>query len=380
MDQVVFRTDDIPVRDRLEAWRDCMSRTMAPMHVVSSSEGDLSVVQRLVPLGGASVWPADTTACAYNRTRTQIRQADPELVHLTLLSRSCGPLVTRHAGIDATHPPGDFYMLDSSLPIHVRSRHPGDRVTGIGVEVPKAALPRAGRTGLTPLLGRTLSGSSGFGSLLAHFLTSVGDDASQYRHSDVPRLATVLTDLVAGLVAQELDHRPRVPLEVRERNLRLAVRAHIQRNLHDPRLVPASVAAQHHLSLRQLHRLFEGEEYTVAGYIRRLRLERARRALADAESDATQVGAVAARSGFLSTAHFSRAFRSAFGTSPSEYRRAAREGTVELPDRAGRGVAPRSEPSTSPSAGGDAGGRGAAPGPGSAEAAPGAPGAPTPES
>ncbi|NJQ06318.1 helix-turn-helix domain-containing protein [Streptomyces lonarensis] len=325
LDQVVFRTDDYPVEDRVEAWRDCMSRTMAPMQVTPTGPRELRVLQRVVPLGGATVWPADTTSCTYSRSHKQIRQADPELVHLTLMAPSCGPLVTRHAGVDATHEPGDLYMLDSSLPIVVTSRHPGDGVVGVGVEVPRAALPSPGRSGLAPLLGRPLSGRSGFGALLAHFLTTLAVEPSAYRHSDAPRLATLLTDLVSGLVANELDAHAHTSPETRDRNLRLQVQAYIQRNLHDPRLGPATVAAHHHLSLRQLHRLFEGEELTVSGHIRHSRLERARRALANATPEAATVGAVAARSGFSSGAHFSRAFRHAFGSSPSEYRRAAQE-------------------------------------------------------
>ncbi|WP_338316251.1 helix-turn-helix domain-containing protein [Streptomyces bohaiensis] len=340
LDQVVFCTDDYPVEDRVEAWRDCMSRTMAPIQVAPAGPEEIRVLQRVVPLGGATVWPAETTSCTYRRSRKQIRQADPELVHLTLMAPSCGPLLTRHAGVDADHAPGGLYMLDSSLPIDVASR-PGDRVVGVGVEVPRAALPSPGRSGLTPLLGRPLSGRSGFGALLAHFLTSIADDPSSYRHSDAPRLATVLTDLVAGLIAAELDAHAHTPPETRDRNLRLEVRAYIERTLHDPRLGPAEVAAHHHLSLRQLHRLFEGEDLTVAGHIRHSRLERARRALADAAPQPPSVSTVAARSGFTSTAHFSRAFRAAFGSSPTEYRRAFRERGTEPAGRQARDGADR---------------------------------------
>lgn len=337
LDQVVFRTDDYPVEDRVEAWRDCMSRTMAPMQVTPTGPQQLRVRQRVVPLGGATVWPVEMTSCTYSRSHKEIRQSDPELVHLTLMAPSCGPLVTRHAGIDATHDVGDLYMLDSSLPIVVASRHPGDPVVGIGVEVPRTVLPSPGRAGLQPLLGRPLSGRSGFGMLLAHFLTTIAAEPSPYRHTDSPRLATLLTDLMTGLVAGELDAHAHTPPETRDRNLRLQVQAYIQRNLHDPRLGPTTVAAHHHLSLRQLHRLFEGEELTVSGHIRHARLERARRALANAGPEAAPVGAVAARSGFSSGAHFSRAFRHAFGSSPSEYRRAAQERSTSPTGQPARG-------------------------------------------
>ena len=53
--------------------------------------------------------------------------------------------------------------------------------------------------------------------------------------------------------------------------------AFVEQHLGDADLTPAAVAAAHHVSLRQLHRLFETQETTVAAWIRHRRLERCRR-------------------------------------------------------------------------------------------------------
>jgi AraC-like DNA-binding protein len=58
----------------------------------------------------------------------------------------------------------------------------------------------------------------------------------------------------------------------------------------------------------------------VAGWVRQRRLERCRRDLLDPASAARPVSAVAARWGLVNAAHFSRAFRAAYGLSPVEYR------------------------------------------------------------
>ena len=70
---------------------------------------------------------------------------------------------------------------------------------------------------------------------------------------------------------------------------------------------------------------------TVAGWIRSRRLERCRRDLADPSLAARPVAAIAARWGFSSAADFSRAFRTAHGVPPAEYRRFAR--VVNTPAR-----------------------------------------------
>lgn len=99
--------------------------------------------------------------------------------------------------------------------------------------------------------------------------------------------------------------------------------AFIEERLGDPSLSPAAIAAAHFISLRYLHRLFEGEQTTVADWIRRRRLERCRRDLLDPALRDRPVSAVAARWGLPSAAHFSRLFRAAHGVPPAEYRRMA---------------------------------------------------------
>ncbi|MEV6993119.1 helix-turn-helix domain-containing protein [Streptomyces sp. NPDC093228] len=79
---------------------------------------------------------------------------------------------------------------------------------------------------------------------------------------------------------------------------------------------PGAIAAAHNISLRSLHRLFQEQNLTVAGWIRARRLERCRR-------DDRPARAIAARWGFADPAHFNRAFRAAYGMPPGDYRHRA---------------------------------------------------------
>jgi AraC-like DNA-binding protein len=110
-------------------------------------------------------------------------------------------------------------------------------------------------------------------------------------------------------------------IESRERTLLLRIHAFIEQNLGETDLSPGIVAAAHHVSVRHLHRLFEAQDTTVAAWIRRRRLERCRRDLADPAFIAVPVSAVAGRWGMPDSAHFSRLFRRAYGLPPAEYRR-----------------------------------------------------------
>jgi AraC-like DNA-binding protein len=108
---------------------------------------------------------------------------------------------------------------------------------------------------------------------------------------------------------------------LRERTLLVRIHAFIEQHLGEADLSPGVVAAAHHVSVRYLHRLFEAQETTVAAWIRRRRLERCRRDLADPALGAVPVAALAARWGLPDSAHFSRLFRRTYGLPPAEYRR-----------------------------------------------------------
>jgi AraC-like DNA-binding protein len=101
---------------------------------------------------------------------------------------------------------------------------------------------------------------------------------------------------------------------------RIRVLQYIGNHLSDPDLTHDRVAEALHIAPRTLHRLFEDEPYTVTEHIRRQRLESARRDLADPLFRNRSIAGVAARWGFLNQAHFTRAFQSRYGMTPSAIR------------------------------------------------------------
>ena len=102
-------------------------------------------------------------------------------------------------------------------------------------------------------------------------------------------------------------------------------RNHIEANLHDPRLSPATLAEAFHLSRSQLYRLFE-RQGGVHRYIRGRRLRRALELVSRREASPRRISDIAYSLGFTDEAHFSRIFRERFGLSPRAARAAARRG------------------------------------------------------
>ncbi len=96
----------------------------------------------------------------------------------------------------------------------------------------------------------------------------------------------------------------------------------IAMNFHRPSLSVAKVAVLIGVSPRRLQELFQRNGTTASDYIRATRLDAARRRLADPAFARISIAQIAENAGFADPAHFSRAFRRAFGVSP----RAARGG------------------------------------------------------
>ena len=91
------------------------------------------------------------------------------------------------------------------------------------------------------------------------------------------------------------------------------IRTHINEPLDRETL--ASIAG---FSIPHFHRVFRAQVgESAAGYVRRLRLERAGRKLRMGAVDITEVALAA---GYDSHAAFSKAFKQQFGVSPSEFR------------------------------------------------------------
>lgn len=102
-----------------------------------------------------------------------------------------------------------------------------------------------------------------------------------------------------------------------------AARTVIDGRLSDPELTAESVARTVGVSLRHLNRGFATENRTVTQYIHDRRLELAGQDVISPVVPQPRIADIAARWGFSSQAHFTRAFRRRHGMAPSEMRAAA---------------------------------------------------------
>ena len=130
-------------------------------------------------------------------------------------------------------------------------------------------------------------------------------------------LASATLELARAVIAT-VGQRDAARNDVANEALVTRIEAYVQQHLADPALSPESIAHAHHISVRQLYKLWSGRELGLAEWIMRGRLEAARRGLRRNES--IPIAALARRWGFTDATHFGRRFRGAYGLSPREWR------------------------------------------------------------
>ncbi|KAE8765927.1 helix-turn-helix domain-containing protein [Georgenia thermotolerans] len=163
---------------------------------------------------------------------------------------------------------------------------------------------------------RPVDADRGTAGLVGHLLRGLAADAGELHPENPVRLAQHIVGLLALLCA---DETRAAPLDERAAALR-AAKEYIEENLNYPELTSDRVARAQNMSTRTLHRLFEAEGLTIAGWIRARRLEHCRAELVDPQMRTIPVSGIGSRWGLWDPAHFSRLFKAAFGVSPRAYR------------------------------------------------------------
>ncbi|MFJ8578641.1 helix-turn-helix domain-containing protein [Micromonospora sp. NPDC093277] len=310
----------LPPAQRFDFFQDLVARESVAARLTSAHTDDFLASAQSVDLGAVrlGLWRYPPLELA--RTTRMIRSSDPELYHLALpisgrgamfQQRRAGPLDPSGFGlVDTVRPHGSWQRPDPPAAAPLET---------LTVLLPHGALPLPARR-VEALLAAPIPADRGMGALLAAYLRGIVSRPEQYAADDAPQLGRIALDLIAGTLARRLDVERELPVEVQDTGLRARVEAFVRRHLTDPDLTPAAVAEAHHMSLRSLHRLFADTGTTIGAMIRAERLAGCFRDLADPRLRHQAVHQVAARWGFRDRAHFSRAFRSAYGISPREHR------------------------------------------------------------
>ncbi|MCF2531478.1 helix-turn-helix domain-containing protein [Yinghuangia soli] len=307
---LVLSTASVPPAHGLPFWNQALSRTWAPVTVTAQAEVPFAGSVRSYRLGGVRVLALEADA----QEVTAAAAPSPDGC-ITVVIAAEGTMSLAQEGRRAVVRPGGMVLVDTSRPfrlahdeaLRLYAFHLPRRATGL----PEATIARMVAVAVEP--------DSTVACVFGPFLASLARSASSFTPEVGERLADSIHGLLAALVADQ-GHSPPPEPDAARAQLALRIRDFVNSRLADRDLSPELIARAHRISVRHLHKVFEGEGITVRRLVQRRRLEECARELAMRGPSGPTVASVAQRWGFVSTAHFSRAFRSAYGLSPTQWR------------------------------------------------------------
>ncbi|WP_406623708.1 helix-turn-helix domain-containing protein [Acidovorax sp. SDU_ACID1] len=307
-----FSTSQLPGEDRFEAWRTSISVLfdVAPLAQGAPVE-DFQAQVEAVHLGQLLL--GDLHFGAQRFARSHARAAHDGLDHYLVQWYRQGGFIGQHGdGVGLRVRGGDVVVFDMA-----RTQHTVAQDSHVLSLIVPRALGDVAFAGAASPHGTVLRGDSVFGGLLADHLGALHRRLPAIGMEQADDVVRATTQMLAACLRPSQRTLAEARADVQAVTLE-RIQRHIARNLGAP-LTPEALCRAFGLSRHRLYQLFEPLG-GVSRYVQQRRLQRAFQTLSNPVYRHLRVADVAARLGFASEAHFSRAFRAAFGHTPSDVR------------------------------------------------------------
>lgn len=313
----VWTTTHLPEREQFAYWREVLCEAFVTLRPEREAvAGGISSEVTGRTLSALNVTTVSSQRQRVYRERAEMAKAQCEHYFLNLQVEGACRVVTQ--GREALVRPGEFALVDTTQPYLLDCC--ADRWTIHSFRIPhhllQPRLPHVSR-----MMGLRVGREGALNAVLMSFLDAVVANAKDVPEEKAPELAGELLNLLT-LTLTGTGEETSEDGSVRG-TLLTAISKHIDLHIADPGLSPASVAARFRISLRYLHKLFEGQALSFAETVVARRLECCARDLAG-DADA-RIADIAYRWGFNDLSQFNRRFRAAFGQTPRDYRAGSRD-------------------------------------------------------
>ncbi len=326
-----FCTDDVPRSQRIEYWERNSFRTLVALDVADVTDDELCATQTVADLGSLRAICVESNAHVVERPRRLVTRYAKDSLFLFLMLEGSGFLYQGSSCV--TLSAGDIVLYDPSRAfIHGFTT----AVREVTFDLPAASF--VGRFGpWRESQAIRLDGRLGAGAQVSARLTrqaaaifreaEFGEAAGGPPDAGIDRRAEAIWETVGTVLATVFPERHLSPAE---RDNLARIKAFARERLSETNLDLDRVAVAFGASTRLVQRRFEATGTCFSEWLRVERLDRAARALADPANLASSITAIAFNNAFVDSAHFCRAFKTRFGTSPRDWRRRALGNTASL--------------------------------------------------
>ncbi len=301
-------TEGVSRSRQYDRWRELVNATHQAWDMPrGSGDGFLGSVHRRT-LGQGEILFCVCDPCKGRRGRLELAASAEPMVGVLFVLAGEEKLTSR--GNDVFLRPGFFTVWDTTQPLAFET---SSRLRKLTLLLPAAQIENVLGTAHRPPTTQALDARIGCGTVLLEQLQSLVRMPQELDAASQEVVLQTSITLLAATIRPQLK-----PAAVVAERIVARAEAHIIRWLQDPELTIESVARVLGISRRQLDRAFAESGRSVSRFIWFERLEHCRQDIL--LEHAATLSEIAFRWGFSDAGHFSRAFRRAYGITPTQYR------------------------------------------------------------
>ncbi len=323
MGKIVFSTDQFSGHlddgQRYAHWRDLYAAQYGLLDFTRADSRPFSAHLEFAQFGPVAAGRFEGALARARRAQHELRRDAREEFFL-FFNSGRSPILVEQCGREAPVQPGMAALLSYSEPGDCRS---GDDHAWLAFTLLQDRLRHLVRH-VEDLLAVPLDPESEAMRYLRSYADFLHGPGSAGDPALADHIGQMLLDLIALAIGTSRDDTE----IARARGLRAArlraVLAEIEAGFADPGFSPGVVAKRLRLSPRYVQDLLQDTGASFVERVSELRLQKARRMLADRRRDETTVADIAYACGFGEVPYFNRCFRKRFGASPSAFRSSAR--------------------------------------------------------
>lgn len=308
----VCDTDQVPLRDGFAAFREAIANAFMPWNFEGpepnrfSARLDTVTIEAVTAFGQTKIAPLIGV-----RSQTEISRSPEECLYANYVL--AGQLHIEQNGKVTSANPGDLIIYDSALPIR-HTKLSDATFEDLAFSIPKGTIGAEHKRFENTCIpaGNILAPLGGCFSYLARPLQTA-------RLDELEAVLSACASLLPFAIGWTVGDTPALETAVASNHYEKALLALIDDQLNNPELSPGMAAQHLGISTRYVHKRFAALGTTFGSYVRKKRLDGARKELLSL-AHRQSISELAYRWGFADVSTFLRAFKRQFGCTPRDCR------------------------------------------------------------
>lgn len=317
--QRVISTVDLPPNERVEFWHDSVRRHFATLdigvHQDEISKGFRSTMVH-ASLGQLDLIQLDACKHGVKRDYRKIIADSNRKDYFIFSLQQCGVGMVEQEGRKTVIQPGEAVILDTSRPYSFDHNSDFNKcVVRIPAHLMKKHFSRPDRLCAVKIPHNTVSLR-----LLSTYLRGLADDYNALPATTTDSFSNALIEMLSGTLRELPECKMANDSTLKNYHLE-EIKRTIANELANPNLGAEFLAERMGLSISSIYRVFASESTSLIQHIWNSRLEQCNNELLSETYAKLSITEIAFKWGFNSSAHFSRAFKSLYGVTPSARRK-----------------------------------------------------------